>query len=852
MHQCNATNCCLTFQFRSDKQDAWDRNIRVDINPLEDVWFKDLRRTLARAFPHLFLTGRGIANNITPKYVKHVLKFYDGRYEQDAEFVTTLFSLKMLSSTMVQGFRLRASKPGMLKEMGELINGGHLRELLLASKESSETRLKLERLLERYFGVFAGKTPFSSLTMATARGKMRGTRMRRNIGSQFITGAPPEHEDTTVLRLGVTMNSDKNSVLKNDDAFGSCGFNRVDCPMTSKDWTTNALKPFLLSDPNARIIQADRSPGLVALFFENQIKLITEKVLLCPLNGIQKSSCPRRGVCGTISAVECVVQLQSNRTQRLHYHIIARPHISNVRLFELSAAKTTLTAKARSFLNSVSNCALPSIAHEWWEEQMKLDYEDRQRTMTFASVDPRHHYEKYLVEGAKKIAMFKHEHSQTCTKTYRGQYLCRLGLARPVNNGPSAPKVSEMIKKSNCSKGERGMLKYSDVTSEIAKQLSRGLCFVKGEFVRPPLKWPIIWIQHRPERDKMVSEHNPIVAAELATSHNNQIASSNAGAENVDEYAISYVTPKNEYRNADSQFHFMCVAALDNMDKYPTKAPDADTDSSCRAARTFGMKVVNSVVGATEFSLPLMCYACLGHDAYESSEEHAYYYPISDVAEMNRCLHGSVIVDPVVRHTSITARLAALAQRDDAADDDVDGKRLNGEGTAYKCVITDAEGKKKTVMTFVTHGRLYATRPLEFVDMVSLELLCVAQVVPRTRKAARGEGHMLFEFSEDSPLKETHMMGLRRRQRTAVVAEHIPKFPGNRPGEDSSAEGKAAITAWEKEMKCFAEVVVPMFSPWSHDRPCKHTQDVQGFVELLTELNSSAATLKQKGRGENV
>jgi hypothetical protein len=154
---------------------------------------------------------------------------------------------------MVQGFRLRASKPGMLKEMGELINGGHLRELLLASKGSDETRLKLERLLGRYFGVFAGKTPFSSLTMTTARGKMRGTRMRRNVGSQFITGAPPEHEDTTVLRLGVTMDSDKNSVLKNDDACRSCGFNRVDCPMTSKEWTTNALKPFLLSDPKPRI-----------------------------------------------------------------------------------------------------------------------------------------------------------------------------------------------------------------------------------------------------------------------------------------------------------------------------------------------------------------------------------------------------------------------------------------------------------------------------------------------------------------------------------------------------------------------------------------------------------------------
>ena len=91
---------------------------------MPDVWFKDLRRTLARAFPHLFLTGRGIANGLTNHFIRHLLKFYDGRYEQDSEFVTAMFSFKMLSAAMVQGYRLRASNPGILREMGELINGG--------------------------------------------------------------------------------------------------------------------------------------------------------------------------------------------------------------------------------------------------------------------------------------------------------------------------------------------------------------------------------------------------------------------------------------------------------------------------------------------------------------------------------------------------------------------------------------------------------------------------------------------------------------------------------------------------------------------------------------------------------
>ena len=817
---------------------------------MPDVWFKDLRRTLARAFPHLFLTGRGIANGLTNHFIRHLLKFYDGRYEQDSEFVTAMFSFKMLSAAMVQGYRLRASNPGILREMGELINGGHLRELLNEAKDSKERSSKLERLLERYFGVFAGKTPFSPLTMASARGKMRGTKLRMNTGSQFITGCPPEHEDPSVTRLGVMMNPNKASVMVDASTADACRFNHPECPMSSANWKMTALKPFLRSNPSARMVQADRSPGLVALFFENQIRMITENVLLCPLNGPskRKRQRPRRGVCGKVSAVDCVVQLQSNRTQRLHYHIIARQHVSNVRLFELSTANPALTAKARCFLDSVSKCSLPPDVHDWWDAQKKIDFEHRFRSTSFAPLDPNLQYEGYRLQGAKKVAMFQHEHSQTCTKTYRGQYLCRLGLPRPVNVSNTAPKVTEMKHKANYSKEERGVLQYTDVGEDYARHISRRLLYQQGEFTRPPLTWPVLWIQHRTERDKLVSEHNPILAAELVTSHNNQVACSNAGAENVDEYAIKYVTPKNEYRNADSQFHFMCVAALDNMDKYPTKASDADTDPECRAARTFGQKVVNSVVGSTEYSLSLMCYACLGHDAYESSEDHAYYYPLSDVAEKNRCVHGASVVNKPPQNSGVAARLRSLSQRKE--DVVPDGQRLRGEGTVYNFEARNEKGEKEKMVCFVTHSRLYGTRPLAFGKMLSWEMLCVAQVVPREQSQSRSEGG-IFEFEDTSPLKNTHVMCLRQHQRTPVIAEHLPKYPGNRPEEgDPTPERLAAVAAWEKQMHEFALVIVPMFSPWTCSTDCEFPSNITGFTALITKLNHSAATLQDKGRGK--
>ena len=171
------------------KGDGHDGPVRVDISSVPETWFVDLRWTLARVFPHLFITGKGIPKTLTHKYWRHLCRHYDGRFQADAEFVTTIFSFMMRQNASFQGSRAKKNNPESLEFMGDLVNSGHLREIVEAAKSSESKRVEVEGILSHFFSVFAKNTPFSPLTMSKARGKIKGGRLRRNTGQQFLTGA---------------------------------------------------------------------------------------------------------------------------------------------------------------------------------------------------------------------------------------------------------------------------------------------------------------------------------------------------------------------------------------------------------------------------------------------------------------------------------------------------------------------------------------------------------------------------------------------------------------------------------------------------------------------------------------
>ena len=789
-------------------------------------------------FPHLFLTGQGIANSLSAKFIRHLFLFYDGRFEQDAEFVTTIFSLKMLQTTMTQGFNCKKWNPDLLNELGALINGGHLEEQLELAKECPTKKKEMDTVLGRYFNIFSKNTPFSPLSMARARGVVTGGKMRRNVGLQFITGAPPEHEDDFVLRIAAMQSKFREDVVT-EDAISSCGYNKPDCPLSSNTWKTESLQLHLREDPHARILLAEKNPGLTSLFFENELRQVTGNVLRCDVNS-SKSTPARRGVCGKTSAVEVVVQLQGNRTQRLHYHIIARQHVSNVAMFDLCACHSRLEEKMRNYIDSVCSCTLPESALQWREEQAALPFEQRDRPRDLKPTDPATDYDAFIAKGLKKTAMSLHKHTKTCTKTVRGLVCCRLARQAPIHNERTQPMVIRIKKKSNWRKKLHAIMEKKPMTDLQRRDLIRSLAYDEGEVIRPLTKDPVLWMHRRPKSSGMVPEHNPVLAAAMTTSINTQIISNNASAECADEYAIKYVTPSMSQTNPDSLLHLVSATKLHEMRKYPTKADDVDDDPNGRAARTFGMKVVNSIVGRTEHTMALMIYCCLGHDAYESSDTHSFVYPVNVGKEKKREF-SSVKPDicrfrptHVSANSSVQKSFMKLAKVDDS---------VQGNAKLYKSERVSPLGSTTTIHTFVTEAQLYAHRPLGFETYTGDECSGVCDVVPLKTPIVG------YRFREESPLHNTHVMVLRRKQRTPVVGQRLPHFPGNKPARTVEDPDGKLVQAWEKQMDVFAETVVPMFSPWSRANDCKHKGNHQGLQNLLKELDSSDATLAQKGRG---
>jgi hypothetical protein len=392
--------------------------------------------------------------------------------------------------------------------------------------------------------------------------------------------------------------------------------------------------------------------------------------------------------------------------------------------------------------------------------------------------------------------------------------------------------------KSNWRKKLHAVIQKDEVSIDDVTQLTRPLEHGNGEMVRPLAKHPVLWAHARPESCGMVPEHNPVLAAAMTTSINTQIISNNASAECSDEYAIRYVTPAMSESHPESQLHLVSITQLHQMRKYPTKAEDAKDDPLGRAARTYSQKVVNSVVSRTEHTMPLMVYASIDNDAYESSDEHVFVRPVDVAKEMQK--EFASVKPPQCRFRPTHASSNTIAEQSlmKLQKEDSDEQ---GSATLYTHTVTGEDGVKKTTHTFVTEAQLYAHRPLEFILYTGDELLAATQV------CSLPTGGLMYKFSKHSALFATHAVKLRRKQRTPVLGQKLPRFPGNRPTEEGP--GRITLAAWTKETDAFAAVVVPMFAPWSMGVACAYECNTEGLQKLLSDLDSSSASVIEKGRG---
>ena len=190
--------------------------------------------------------------------------------------------------------------------------------------------------------------------------------------------------------------------------------------------------------------------------------------------------------------------------------------------------------------------------------------------------------------------------------------------------------------------------------------------------------------------------------------------------------------------------HLWCATTLDNMVEHPTEAEDRFTEPNIRAARTMGQKVVNGVSGRVEYSVPLMAYANLGHDAHEASDSHVYTFNVSGANEY-QIEHAKpqgkerFVWVAGTRTNDVMRRLKKMM-----GDGDIPG--ASGGARRYGVTSTDSNGKKDETFMFLTQAQVYAHRPAEFEDYTMDDFEACACVV---RCAKINQGHRQEVANED-------------------------------------------------------------------------------------------------------
>ncbi len=99
--------------------------------------------------------------------------------------------------------RITGKSLATLRSLGVLANSeGFQTQLIWARDHSHSQEAKsLNAKVSQILSMVGSTTPYSPFERAVTRPKLNAMRYRYGVGSNFITGAPPEFEDLLTLKL---------------------------------------------------------------------------------------------------------------------------------------------------------------------------------------------------------------------------------------------------------------------------------------------------------------------------------------------------------------------------------------------------------------------------------------------------------------------------------------------------------------------------------------------------------------------------------------------------------------------------------------------------------------------------
>jgi hypothetical protein len=175
------------------------------------------------------------------------------------------------------------------------------------------------------------------------------------VGSNFITGVPPEFEDLLTLQLCIKPK-----------------YNDQKCVMLKQGFTRSDLPDQIRNETSIRMHMTKQLPFLEAQNFHHKSQILIEAIIGCKTSSetcrshdyFQYNQCAYH----CIAAFNHVIELQQDGC--LHWHIMLYSSVLSPESLEKAAAASSMALQTQigKMLESITGTTIPCDIHQWYND----------------------------------------------------------------------------------------------------------------------------------------------------------------------------------------------------------------------------------------------------------------------------------------------------------------------------------------------------------------------------------------------------------------------------------------------------------------------------------------------------
>jgi hypothetical protein len=154
-------------------------------------------------FQIIFLFGQSVPIGLPTQHNwKHFSLYYDGQFD-DPLFIAHGFNQLMCACCICNLARITGKNLATLKSLGVLANSEEFQRQLIWARDHphSQEAKSLNAKVSQILSMGGSTIPYSPFERAVTRPILDAMQYWYGVGSNFITGAPPEFEHLLTLRL---------------------------------------------------------------------------------------------------------------------------------------------------------------------------------------------------------------------------------------------------------------------------------------------------------------------------------------------------------------------------------------------------------------------------------------------------------------------------------------------------------------------------------------------------------------------------------------------------------------------------------------------------------------------------